>query len=79
MGPPSPLGPLENAIRYALSLPGIASAVIGVASTNELEQAAAAVTEFKPLSEEETRKLTQAGLNLAATGVWKTAYGTPLT
>lgn len=69
----------DNAIRYALSLPGIASAVIGIASIKELEQAATAVTKYKPLSEEEARKLAQAGLNLAAAEAWKTAYGTPLT
>ncbi len=68
----------QNAIRYALSLPGIATAVIGMANVSELEQAVAAVNGFTPLSEEEAAKLAQAGLHLAATDPWKTAYGTPL-
>ena len=35
--------------------------------------------DVKPLSEVETHKLAQVGLNLAATDAWKTAYGPPLT
>jgi aryl-alcohol dehydrogenase-like predicted oxidoreductase len=68
-----------NAIRYALSLTGVACAVIGIASVKELQQAAEAVTRFKPLTEDETNKLAQIGLAMSASRPWKTAYGAPLT
>lgn len=74
-----PADQYSNAIRYALSLPGVACAVIGIASVKELEQATEAVTGFKPLTEDETNKLAQIGLALAASQPWKTAYGPPLT
>lgn len=69
----------SNAIRYALSLPGVACAVIGIASVQELQQAAEAVIDFKPLTEEERNKLAQIGLAMSASPPWKTAYGDPLT
>jgi hypothetical protein len=69
----------DNAIRYALSIPGVACAVIGMENARELEQAAKTVSEFQPLSEEEANELARIGLQMAATQQWKTAYGTPLT
>jgi aryl-alcohol dehydrogenase-like predicted oxidoreductase len=69
----------RNAIRYAMSLRGVASAVIGVASVSELEQAARTVTEAEPLTLEETQQLARDGLALAGADPWQTAYGTPLT
>ncbi len=68
-----------NAIRYALSLPGVHCAVVGIASTEELEKAADAVASFKPLSEDESHTLAQVGLALAKSQQWKTVYGTPIT
>ncbi len=61
----------EQAIRYALSIPGIAVAVIGLENIAELEKAASVVARAQPLSPEES-------LDLAGTAEWKTPYGTPL-
>jgi aryl-alcohol dehydrogenase-like predicted oxidoreductase len=69
----------ENAIRYALSVPGIACGVIGIETVAELEQAADVIRRFKPLSEEESLQLARIGLNLAGESNWKAAYGTPVT
>ena len=74
-----PVEQYSNAIRYALSLPGVACAVIGIASVKELRQAAEAVTGFKPLTEDEANKLAQIGLAMSASQPWKIAYGDPLT
>jgi len=68
----------EKAIRYALSIPGIAVAVIGLENIAELEKAAAVVARANPLSPEESLDLARIGLDLAGTPEWKTAYGTPL-
>lgn len=68
----------ENAIRYALSIPHVACAVIGIESISELERAAETVATAQPLTEQETNQLARLGLELAATRQWKAAYGTPL-
>ncbi len=68
----------EKAIRYALSIPGIAVAVIGLENIAELEKAASVVARASPLSPEESLDLARIGLDLAGTAEWKTAYGTPL-
>jgi aryl-alcohol dehydrogenase-like predicted oxidoreductase len=68
----------EKAIRYALSIPGIAVAVLGLENIAELEKAAAVVTRSQPLSPEESLELARVGLDLAGTAEWKTAYGPPL-
>jgi len=69
----------EQAIRYALSIPGISCAVIGIDSMTELEVAAETVIMFKPLSQEEAHQLSLQGLELAGTADWQKAYGDPLT
>ncbi len=69
----------EKAIRYALSIPGIAVAVIGLENIAELEKAASVVARANPLSPEESLDLARIGLDLAGTADWKTAYGAPLT
>ena len=68
----------ERAIRYALSIPGIAVAVIGLENIAEIEKAATVVARSNPLSPEESLDLARIGLDLAGTPEWKTAYGTPL-
>jgi aryl-alcohol dehydrogenase-like predicted oxidoreductase len=68
----------EQAIRYALSVPGIAVAVIGLENVAELEKAASVVARAKPLSSEEDLALARIGLELAGTQEWKAVYGTPL-
>jgi aryl-alcohol dehydrogenase-like predicted oxidoreductase len=68
----------ERAIRYALSIPGIAVAVIGLENIAELEKAAGVVTRSQSLSPEESLDLARAGLELSGTPEWKAPYGTPL-
>jgi uncharacterized protein len=68
----------EKAIRYALSIPGIAVAVLGLENIAELDKAASVVASTLPLSPEENLELARVGLELAGTPEWKTAYGTPL-
>ncbi|MBI1929713.1 aldo/keto reductase [Candidatus Poribacteria bacterium] len=62
-----------NAIRYALSIPDVACAVIGLKDTNELLQAVEAVTNFSPLSEAEQAALEAEGKKLAAE--WGAHFG----
>jgi aryl-alcohol dehydrogenase-like predicted oxidoreductase len=68
----------EQAIRYVLSVPGIAVAVIGLENIAELEKAASVVARANPLSPEEDLALARIGLELAASPEWKAVYGTPL-
>ena len=68
----------EQAIRHALSIPGIAVAVIGLENVSELEKAASVVSRAQPLSPEESLELAWVGLELAGTPEWKAPYGTPL-
>jgi aryl-alcohol dehydrogenase-like predicted oxidoreductase len=68
----------EKAIRYALSIPGIAVAVIGLENVSELEKAASVVARAQPLSPAESLELARVGLELAGTPEWKAPYGTPL-
>jgi aryl-alcohol dehydrogenase-like predicted oxidoreductase len=68
----------EKAIRYALSIPGIAVAVIGLENIAELEKAASVAARAEPLSPEESLELAKIGLELAGTSSWKEVYGTPL-
>jgi aryl-alcohol dehydrogenase-like predicted oxidoreductase len=68
----------ESAIRYALSIPGLSVAVIGLENIAELEKAASVVAHAAPLSPDETLDLARIGLDLAAAPEWKSAYGTPL-
>jgi len=69
----------ERAVRYALSIPGLAVAVVGIDGVAELEKAAAAVSGYKPFSDDERREVDRLGLQLAASPEWKEAYGAPLT
>ncbi len=69
----------EQAVRYALSIPGVSCAVIGIESMTELEKAAETVARFEPLSQEEAHQLSLQGLKLAGTSDWQKAYGEPIT
>ncbi len=68
----------EQAIRYALSVPGISVAVIGLENIAELEKAASVVARAQPLTTEEDLALARIGLDLASSPEWKAVYGTPL-
>jgi uncharacterized protein len=56
---------LDMAFRYALSLPNVACAVIGMGTREELRQNLARARAFKPLSEEERADLAAVGRRLA--------------
>ncbi len=67
----------ENAIRYSLSIPGIAAAVIGLENILELEKAATVVARATPLLPEESLDLARIGLDLAGRPEWNAPYGSP--
>ena len=69
----------NQAIRYALALPGLSCACIGILDLEQLDQAARAIATLKPLSPEEAYTLAVKGLQMAADEKWKFAYGKPLT
>jgi aryl-alcohol dehydrogenase-like predicted oxidoreductase len=68
----------ERAIRYAVSIPDMACAVIGVKNVAELEQLAQTFKRARPLSDPEARQLAREGLALAALPEWRSPYGQPL-
>lgn len=69
----------ERAVRYVLSIPGLAVAVMGMENVAELEKAAATVAKARPLSPDEQQELARLGLQLAASPQWRSVYGQPLT
>ncbi len=70
----------ELAIRYALSIPGLSCAVIGMGGVAELEKAAATVSQAQPLSDEESFDLYRRGVELLTRNPnWHTLYGLPVT
>jgi len=58
---------IPQSLRYALSLPGVASADLGVCTAEQIRHNAQIVREFKPLSSEEQTKLLAVGKSMAAT------------
>ncbi len=58
----------ENAVRYALSIPGLSVAIMGMKSVDELEKAVKTVRAYKKFSEPERDRLTKTGVEMAA--VW---------
>ena len=56
---------VESAIRYALSLPGVATANLGVHTVEQLRQNLEIVRRYQPLTIEEQEQLTSAGRELA--------------
>jgi predicted aldo/keto reductase-like oxidoreductase len=70
----------EQAIRYALGVPGLSNLVIGLDSVAELDQAAATVMRVAPLSPDERAALFRRGQELLkANPVWEAPYGGPAT
>jgi predicted aldo/keto reductase-like oxidoreductase len=57
----------SQAIRYSLGLPGVACAVIGLSSAEEIRQAVEVARHFKPLEEAEKAALLQTGKELSVT------------
>jgi aryl-alcohol dehydrogenase-like predicted oxidoreductase len=70
----------EDALRYALSLDGISTTVLGVSHVEELERALRVMENFRPLTEDEFLALSMKGLTiLQKEPDWRTVYGTPVT
>ncbi|HXK93018.1 MAG TPA: aldo/keto reductase [bacterium] len=67
---------LDLCVRYALDLPGVCSANLGVRTLDELETAVQRVKNFTPLTGEEKKSLEQRGRELA--NAWGPMYGTPV-
>ena len=65
----------EAAVRYALSLDGPATAVMGLCNPQELQTALDTVRRFRPLAEDERAVLLATGGRLAPT--WGYHYGPP--
>ena len=69
----------KDALRYALSLNGISTAVLGVTNVKELEPALKIMEEFIPLTEDEFLDLSMKGLSiLKQNPEWREVYGTPV-
>jgi uncharacterized protein len=68
-----PLDDLELAIRYALGVPGVATANLGVHTAEQLRENVAAVKRFRPLSSEEVEKTATLGKKLASD--WGAHFG----
>ena len=64
---------LEAALRYALDLPGVAIAVVGAFSEEELEQNVEWARRWQPLSDDEQEALIEGGKEIAA--AWGTHFG----
>ena len=64
-GPQLDLKYIQQAIRYALGLPGVASLVIGPHTVEQLRQNVRLVRSYQPLSDEEQAELTKLGQQLA--------------
>jgi uncharacterized protein len=71
--PRMPLDDLELAIRYALGVPGVATANLGVHTAEQLRENVAAVKRFRPLSSEEVEKTATLGKKLASD--WGAHFG----
>jgi predicted aldo/keto reductase-like oxidoreductase len=50
-------GSAEPLLRYALSLPGVSTAIVGCSTPDEVEQNVRVATEFAPMQPKERRAL----------------------
>ena len=60
----------ENAVRYALGIPGLSVAIMGVKSTAELKKALATVRAYRPFDERELSEIRTKGKQLAGSKDW---------
>jgi len=56
----------EDAVRYALSIPGLSVAIMGVKSAAELRRAVETVKNYRPFTPEELTRLEEKGKRMAA-------------
>ena len=59
-----------TAVRYALGIPGLSVAIMGMKNTAELQKALATVRSYKPLSSDELTQLNNKGKMLAKSKDW---------
>jgi predicted aldo/keto reductase-like oxidoreductase len=59
-----------NAVRYALGIPGLSVAIMGIKNTTELEKALATVRAYKPFTNNELTQINQKGKTLAKASDW---------
>ena len=59
-----------TAVRYALGIPGLSVAIMGMKSTAELQKALATVRSYEPLSSQELTQLNNEGRMLAKSKDW---------
>jgi len=64
---------VELAIHYALSVPGVSTAILGCKSVEEVRKAGQAARRYRPLTEEQSRALMTRGRQLAKE--WGTHLG----
>lgn len=70
----------ENAIRYALSLRGLSTAVVGINKMEHLDKLLKTFRRVDALDEEEFLALSQRGLEILRGNTdWRVAYGSPVT
>jgi aryl-alcohol dehydrogenase-like predicted oxidoreductase len=75
-----PVDLYEKAIYYALSLPGVCTAVIGFEDPVQVEEAASAVARFEKLSDQEMFSLYQQGFDLLLKNAYfRAPWGRPIT
>ena len=55
----------DDAVRYALGIPGLSVAILGMKSVAELERAVKTVKAYEPLSEQDERRISAVGKELA--------------
>jgi predicted aldo/keto reductase-like oxidoreductase len=63
----------QDAVDYALSIPGVSLAVIGLKSLSELELTLAAIRAYQPLAGERRQRVTATGRELAT--AWGPRFG----
>jgi aryl-alcohol dehydrogenase-like predicted oxidoreductase len=57
----------DRALRYTLSVPGVACAIVGVSDVSQVQRALKAAREFRPLTDAEMHETIELGKTLAAT------------
>ena len=60
----------ENAVRYALGIPGLSVAIMGVKSTAELKKALATVRAYRPFDARELSEIRTRGKQMAGSKDW---------
>jgi hypothetical protein len=65
----------RNAVDYALSIPGVATCVIGVKTLDELRLVIEAIRNYKPLEGDRRKQLLEQGLAMSKEKEWGPHFG----